>query len=127
MGYGADRRVGRGALASISLELGGRAAPTARLAAHAGLDGHGAEPQRGQLQARRDPCLHEGAELLVVAQVLARRRHVLLAHELRVTAPLPGEAHLVVRPVLARGSGLARTAGLATHVVLFGERARPKV
>jgi hypothetical protein len=101
--------------------------PTGRLAAHAGTDGRRAEPQRGELQARRDPRLHEGAEPLVGAQLLARRRHILAAHELRVTAPLPGEAHLVVRPVLARGIGLARTGGLATHVVLFGERAGPEV
>ena len=75
------------------------------------------------VEAQGNPFIDEGAQALVVGQLLADGGEVFQAHELAMALALPGIAELVVGSVLAGRVGLAVAARRAADVVLLREAA----
>ena len=75
------------------------------------------------VEAQGNPFIDEGAQALVVGQLLADGGEVFQAHELAVALALPGIAELVVGSVLAGRVVLAAAARRAADVVLLRQMA----
>ena len=75
------------------------------------------------VEAQGNPFIDEGAQALVVGQLLTDSGKVFQAHELAMALALPGIAQLVVGAVLAERVVLTAAARRAADVVLLRQMA----